>query len=222
MVQIAPSILSADFSRLGDEVRDAERGGADMIHVDVMDGHFVPNLTIGPVVVAAIAPLVTIPIDIHLMIEHPQNTIDEFVDALGDRDVSKDYISIHAESCIHLDRSVHMVKDRGVKAGVALNPSTPLSMIEWLLDEIDLIVIMTVNPGYSGQSFIEGMLPKIRNTRELVDNKEIEILVDGGVKAHNAKRIVEAGASILAAGSAVFNKEASVEQNIRGIRDAVE
>ncbi|MEA1993249.1 MAG: ribulose-phosphate 3-epimerase [Euryarchaeota archaeon] len=221
MVKIAPSILSADFSRLGKEVQEAERGGADMVHVDVMDGHFVPNLTIGPVVVKAIAPLVNIPIDIHLMVEDPQRCIEGFVRALERRDISKDYITVHVESCTHLHRVVGMIKERGLNAGVALNPATPLNAVSNVLGDIDLLVIMTVNPGFSGQSFIESMIPKIKKAKELAKGRNIDILVDGGVKVYNARKIVEAGAAILAAGSAVFNKNDSIENNIRRIREVV-
>ncbi|NPV05165.1 MAG: ribulose-phosphate 3-epimerase [Syntrophaceae bacterium] len=198
--QIAPSILSADFSRLGEEIKAVEKAGADLIHVDVMDGHYVPNITIGPGVVASLRKTTKLPFDVHLMIEEPDRYIDAFAEA------GSDIITVHAEAVIHLHRTVHYIKGRGIKAGVSLNPSTPLSCIEEILPDIDLLLIMTVNPGFGGQTFIPGMLPKIRKAREKVRSLGLgtAIEVDGGVTPENIGSLAEAGADIFVAGAAVF------------------
>jgi ribulose-phosphate 3-epimerase len=203
MVKIAPSILSADFSKLGEDIKDVERGGADYIHVDVMDGHFVPNITIGPLVVEAIRPITKLPLDVHLMIENPDQYIEAFANA------GADYITVHVEACKHLHRTVHYIKSFGVKAGVVLNPATPVQTIEHVIDDIDLVLLMTVNPGFGGQKFIEGVLPKIRQVKELVDKKglSVEIEVDGGVNVETARKCIEAGANVLVAGSAIYNEK---------------
>jgi ribulose-phosphate 3-epimerase len=203
MVKIAPSILSADFSKLGEEIKDVEKGGADYIHVDVMDGHFVPNITIGPLIVEAIRPITKLPLDVHLMIEHPDQYIEAFANA------GADYITVHVEACKHLHRTIHHIKSFGVKAGVVLNPATPVQMIEHIIDDIDMVLLMTVNPGFGGQKFIEQVLPKIRQVKELVDNKglSVEIEVDGGVNEETARKCVEAGANVLVAGSAIYNEK---------------
>lgn len=203
MVKIAPSILSADFSKLGEEIKDVERGGADYIHVDVMDGHFVPNITIGPLIVEAIRPVTKLPLDVHLMIENPDQYIESFAKA------GADYITVHAEACRHLHRTIHFIKSLGVKAGVVLNPATPVQMIEDIIDDVDMVLLMTVNPGFGGQKFIPSVLRKIAAVKKMADNKglTIEIEVDGGVNEETAKLCVEAGANVLVAGSAVYNQK---------------
>ncbi len=198
--QIAPSILSADFSRLGEEIKAVEKAGADLIHVDVMDGHYVPNITIGPGVVSSLRKTTSLPFDVHLMIEDPDRYIDAFVDA------GSNIITVHAEAVIHLHRTVNYIKGKGIKAGVSLNPSTPLACVEEILPDIDLLLIMTVNPGFGGQKFISGMLPKIRKARELAQTRglKLAIEVDGGVTAENIGTLAEAGADIFVAGAAIF------------------
>ncbi|USK40604.1 ribulose-phosphate 3-epimerase [Cytobacillus firmus] len=203
MVKIAPSILSADFSKLGEEIKDVERGGADYIHVDVMDGHFVPNITIGPLIVDAIRPVTKLPLDVHLMIEDPDSYIEAFANA------GADYITVHAEACRHLHRTVHFIKSFGVKAGVVLNPATPVNMIEHVVEDIDMVLLMSVNPGFGGQKFIPSVLPKIAAVKKLADAKglNIEIEVDGGVNEETAQLCIEAGANVLVAGSAIYNQK---------------
>lgn len=219
MLRIAPSILSADFSMLGQEIADVERGGADWIHVDVMDGHFVPNITIGPLVVEAIRPKTKLPLDVHLMIEQPDRYVPAFAKA------GADLISVHTEACAHLHRTIHLIKEQGVKAGVVLNPATPLSALEHVMDDaLDLVLLMTVNPGFGGQNFIAGMLPKIAKLREMLNARglqAVDIEVDGGINEETAKLAVEAGANVLVAGSAVFNRpnRADAIRAIRGLAD---
>ncbi len=198
--QIAPSILSADFSRLGEEIKAVEKAGADLIHVDIMDGHYVPNLTIGPGVVSSLRKTTPLPFDVHLMIEDPDRYIDVFADA------GSNILTVHAEAVVHLHRTVHYIKGKGIRAGVSLNPSTPLSCIEEILPDIDLLLIMTVNPGFGGQKFIAGMLPKIRKARELAQARGLglAIEVDGGVTPDNIGTLAEAGADIFVAGAAIF------------------
>ena len=198
---IAPSILSADFSRLGQEVEAIQQAGADWLHVDVMDGHFVPNITIGPPVVKAIKPHVSIPIDVHLMI----SPADPYLDAF--REAGADIISIHPEAGPHLDRSLQHIRALGAKAGVVLNPSTPVEEIEWVMDHIDVILVMSVNPGFGGQTFIPSQLKKIARLRQMIDasGRDIELEVDGGVGPDTAARCVKAGATALVAGTAVFS-----------------
>jgi len=200
MKKIAPSILSADFSRLGDEVRAVAAAGADYIHVDVMDGHFVPNITIGPLVVEAVRKVTDLPLDVHLMIENPDLYIPEFARA------GADIIVVHAEATNHLHRTVQLIKSFGTKAGVSLNPATSLHYLDYILDELDLVLLMTVNPGFGGQSFIEACIPKIHAVRAMLDKRglETELEVDGGVKTDNIDRISHAGADVFVAGSAVF------------------
>ncbi len=201
MTKIAPSILSADFSRLGDEIKAVEDAGADWIHVDVMDGHFVPNITIGPPVVESIRKVTDLPLDVHLMIENADGYIKSFSEA------GADILTVHAEACPHLNRTLQLIHEHKVKAGVVLNPATPLSSLEEVLHELDMVLLMTVNPGFGGQSFIPSMLDKISNLSDIMSNyeDEIELQVDGGVKPDNAGDIKESGASILVAGSAIFN-----------------
>ncbi|WP_409275616.1 ribulose-phosphate 3-epimerase [Neobacillus sp. SCS-31] len=214
MVKIAPSILSADFSRLGEEIKDVERGGADYIHVDVMDGHFVPNITIGPLIVEAIRPVTDLPLDVHLMIENPDQYIEAFAKA------GADYITVHVEASRHLHRTIHLIKSFGIKAGVVLNPATPVESIKHIIEDVDMVLLMTVNPGFGGQKFIQGVLPKIRQVKAmaLAAGKELEIEVDGGVNAETAKLCIEAGATVLVAGSAVYGQvdRAKAIADIRG------
>ncbi|WP_077617777.1 ribulose-phosphate 3-epimerase [Bacillus sinesaloumensis] len=203
MIKIAPSILSADFAKLGEEIRDVENGGADYIHVDVMDGHFVPNITIGPLIVDAIRPVTKLPLDVHLMIQNPDQYIPEFAKA------GADFLTVHVEACPHLHRTIQLIKSHGVKAGVVLNPATPVDTIKHVIDEIDLVLLMTVNPGFGGQKFIHSVLPKIAEVAQMVKerNLNVEIEVDGGVNEETAKLCVQAGANVLVAGSAIYNKE---------------
>ena len=219
MKQIAPSILSADFSRLGEEIRAVEKAGADLIHVDVMDGRYVPNITIGPGVVASLRKTTSLPFDVHLMIEEPDRYVDAFVEA------GSDIVTVHAEAVIHLHRTVHYIKGKGIKAGVSLNPSTPLACIEEILPDIDVLLIMTVNPGFGGQKFITGMLPKIRRARELARSRGLRpaIEVDGGVTTENIGSLAEAGADIFVAGAAVFGSPSYSETiaRMKGILDGI-
>jgi len=217
-VKLAPSILSADFSRLGQQVAEATEAGADYIHVDVMDGRFVPNLTIGAPVVAAIRPWTNLPLDVHLMIEAPESQIEQFVNA------GADIITIHMEACPHIHRVVQMIKELGVRAGVALNPGTPIDVLEEVLPSLDLVLVMTVNPGFGGQTFIEAMLDKIARLRAELDKKGLatELEVDGGINADVAPRVVTAGARVLVAGAAVFNSQQTVKEAMAKIRASLD
>jgi ribulose-phosphate 3-epimerase len=202
--KIAPSILAADFSKLGQQVKMVEEGGAEVIHVDVMDGHFVPNITIGPLIVKALRPVTNLPLDVHLMIENPGNYIDAFAKA------GADYLTVHVEACPHLHRVIQAIKEKNVKAGVALNPHTPLSSISDIIEEVDLVLIMSVNPGFGGQRFIPNALNKLRATQQLLIERgltHIEVEVDGGVKMENIKAISDAGAELIVSGSGVYKTE---------------
>ena len=199
---LAPSILSADFARLGEQIAAAERGGAGVVHVDVMDGHFVPNITLGPPIVASLHKATPLPLDVHLMIENADRYLQAFVDA------GAAWISLHQEAVPHLERQVAFLRERGVRAGVALNPATPLAALDEILPELDYVLVMSVNPGFGGQKFIPGALDKIRRLRRVIQDRGLktQIEVDGGVDAGNIRALVEAGAEVLVAGSAVFGK----------------
>ena len=210
-VRIAPSILSADFAALGQEVRAIEAAGADWVHIDVMDGHFVPNLTIGPAVVKALRPHSTLPFDVHLMI----SPVDHFLDAFAA--AGADIITVHPEAGPHIHRSIQHIKSLGKQAGVSLNPATPAKMLDYLIDDIDLVLIMSVNPGFGGQSFIESALRKIADVRQRIESsgKDIRLEVDGGIKTDNIRRVADAGADTFVAGSAIFGQrdyQAVIEQ----------
>ena len=211
--KIAPSILSADFSRLGEEVRAVEKGGADLIHVDVMDGHFVPNITIGPLVVAGLKKLTSLPLDVHLMIEEPQRYIEVFAQA------GSNWITVHAEVCPQLKRMVKWIRQMKVRPGIVLKPATPLKMLYPVLDQIDLVLIMSVNPGFGGQSFIPSTLKKIERLRKIIDQNHypLEIEVDGGVKVENIREVSKAGGDIFVVGTGIF-KTKDYEETIRQLR----
>ena len=217
-VKLSPSILSANFACLERAVRDAEAAGVEWIHVDVMDGHFVPNLTMGPVVVKALRSLTSLPLDVHLMIEQPERLIPAFAAA------GADILTVHVETCPHLHRTVQQIKELGKKAGVTLNPATPVASLEEILPYIDLVLVMSVNPGFSGQSYIPTSTDKIARVRQMLDERSlwhVELEVDGGVKPANVAEVVRAGATVIVAGSAIFNDKASVADNVRAMRDAI-
>jgi ribulose-phosphate 3-epimerase len=197
-MKIAPSILSADFAALAEAIARVEAGGADQLHVDVMDGRFVPNITLGPPVLESIRKRTRLPLDVHLMIVEPERYIETFVRA------GADLVTVHVEACPHLNRTLHQIREAGAKAGVALNPSTPPQALEWVLDSLDLVLVMSVNPGFGGQSFIPSSLAKVRQIRTLVGKRSVEISVDGGVNHATAASLAQAGATTLVAGSAVF------------------
>ncbi|MCB0169187.1 MAG: ribulose-phosphate 3-epimerase [Anaerolineae bacterium] len=213
-IKIAPSILSADFARLGDQVKAAEAAGVDYIHVDVMDGHFVPNITIGPLVVKALRPITRLPLDVHLMIEQPERYLADFAAA------GADILTVHVETCPHLHRTIQQIKELGVRAGVTLNPATPLNTLEEILPDVDLVLIMSVNPGFGGQSYIPASSAKIARLRAMLDaiDSPADLEVDGGVNVETITEVVAAGATVLVAGSAIFNQRASVGDNVRRLR----
>jgi ribulose-phosphate 3-epimerase len=217
-IKLAPSILAADFARLGEQVREADQAGADRIHVDVMDGHFVPNISMGPVVVKALRPVTKLPLEVHLMIEEPIRYLDAFAEAGGDS------MLVHVENAVNLHRTVQHIKALGKKAGVVLNPATSPVAIAEILPDVDLILVMTVNPGFGGQQFIPNTLGKIRRIRQMIDQvkRDIELEVDGGIDAETTPRVVEAGARVLVAGSAIFGASEGVTSAMNRLRHAAE
>ena len=214
---IAPSILSADFSKLGEEVKAVEAAGADWIHADVMDGHFVPNITIGPLIVEAVKRVTALPIDVHLMIENPDNYIPAFARA------GASWISVQVETCVHLNRTVQLIKENGARAGVVLNPSTPVDTVEWILEYVDYILIMSVNPGFGGQAFISNSLNKIKTLRRLIEDKGLNTLieVDGGVNEETIADVSDAGTDVFVAGSAIFGSR-DYQKTIQIFRKKIE
>lgn len=214
MIKLAPSILSADFARLLEDVKKVENAGCEYLHIDVMDGHFVPNITLGPQIVKSLRKDVNMIFDAHLMIENPDNYIKDFVDT------GCDIIVVHQEACKHLHRTIQNIKSHGIKAGVSLNPATSIECIKHIIEDIDMVLIMTVNPGFGGQSFIESMIPKIEELKSFIDSKglNIDIQVDGGIKPSNVDKVVKAGANIIVAGSAIFNSD-DIESTIKLFRE---
>lgn len=203
MIKIAPSILAADFAKLGEEVKEVELAGAELIHIDVMDGHFVPNISFGSIVLDAIRPLTNLPLDVHLMIENPDQYIEQFAKA------GADYITVHVEACRHLHRTIQLIRSYGVKPGVVLNPHTPIESIQHVLEDIDMVLFMTVNPGFGGQKFIHSVVPKVEALATIIKERglNIEIEIDGGINAETIVPCAKAGATIFVAGSAIYSKE---------------
>jgi ribulose-phosphate 3-epimerase len=217
MRKLSASILSADFGRLAEQVRSAEQAGVDWIHVDVMDGHFVPNITIGPDVTRALRQVTALPLDVHLMISHPERYVEAFVAA------GADWLGIHVEATVHLERLIQQIKEAGARATVTLNPATPLNCLEYVLKDVDMVLLMTVNPGFSGQKFISGVLPKVRRLRQMIDEQELDVLiqVDGGVSVDTVGDLVAAGADVLVSGSAVFN-DRPLAENVRRLKELMQ
>ena len=213
-IKISPSILSADFTCLADQVREAEEAGVDYIHVDVMDGHFVPNITIGPLVVKALRPITKLPLDVHLMIENPEFYIEDFSKA------GADIITVHQEATPHLHRTIQQIHDLGIKAGVSINPSTSVRTLDEIICDVDLILVMSVNPGFGGQSYIHSCTNKIRKVREMLDDRGVsaDLEVDGGVNVDTVNEVINAGANAFVAGSAIFNDKNSVAENVSALR----
>jgi ribulose-phosphate 3-epimerase len=214
MRKISASVLSADFGRLAEHVREAEQAGVDWIHVDVMDGHFVPNLTIGPAVTKALRRATSLPLDVHLMISNPERYVEAFAAA------GADWVGVHVEATAHLERLIQQIKETGAKAAVTLNPATPLDCLEYVLPEVDMVLLMTVNPGFSGQKFIPGVLPKVRRLRQMIDAQELDVLiqVDGGVQLDTVGALVAAGADVFVSGSGIFNDKPLAE-NVRRLKE---
>ena len=214
MIKLAPSILSADFARLLEDVKKVEKAGCEYLHIDVMDGHFVPNITLGPVIVKSLRKDVNMVFDAHLMIENPDNYIKEFADA------GCDIIVVHQEACTHLHRTIQNIKSHGIKAGVALNPATPIETIKYVLQDVDMVLLMSVNPGFGGQSYIPVVTEKIKELKALIDemNLDIDIEVDGGVKPSNIAEVVNAGANVIVAGSAIFNA-GNIDEAVKSLRE---
>ncbi|MFB0557279.1 MAG: ribulose-phosphate 3-epimerase [Dehalococcoidia bacterium] len=214
-IKLAPSILSADFARLGEQIAEATKAGADYIHIDVMDGHFVPNITIGAPVVASLRSWTHLPLDVHLMIEQPERYISRFADS------GADIITVHVEACPRLQQTIQVIKELGIKAGVALNPASPLSMVDEIMPQLDLILIMSVDPGFGGQAFIPETLEKISRLRRILDSRKVdaELEVDGGITINNASSIVKAGGRVLVVGTSVFNAKGGVSQALQKLRE---
>lgn len=214
MIKLAPSILSADFARLLEDVKKVENAGCEYLHIDVMDGHFVPNITLGPAIVKSLRKDVDMVFDAHLMIENPDNYIKDFVDA------GCDIITVHQEACVHLHRTIQNIKSHGIKAGVSLNPATPIESIKHILGDVDMVLLMSVNPGFGGQSYIPFVTDKIKDLKSIIDEKglNVDIQVDGGVKSTNISEVVSAGANIIVAGSAIFNSD-SIEGAVKALRE---
>ena len=214
MIKLAPSILSADFARLLEDVKKVEKAGCEYLHIDVMDGHFVPNITLGPGIVKSLRKDVNMVFDAHLMIENPDNYIKEFADA------GCDIIVVHQEACTHLHRTIQNIKSHGIKAGVALNPATPIETIKYVLEDVDMVLLMSVNPGFGGQSYIPVVTEKIKELKALIDemNLDIDIEVDGGVKPSNIAEVVNAGANVIVAGSAIFNA-GNIDEAVKSLRE---
>jgi ribulose-phosphate 3-epimerase len=218
IIELAPSILSDDFAKLAREIERVEKAGADAIHLDVMDGHFVPNITIGPPAIASIRKITGLPLDVHLMIERPDSYIDDFIRA------GANWISVHVEADNHLDRTLHYLQDNGIRAGVAINPGTSLSSLDEVIPWVDYVLVMTVNPGFGGQKFIPSMLKKIRRIREsaVCNNYRARIEVDGGISAHNLNEVINAGAEIIVAGNAIFGPEKDASEAVRELKGIAE